>query len=95
MTRILVLIVLTVLVGGCATAGLTLQERYDKNDREVLVREEYQRDASSCERAGGVMQLRRWRATRIPHKLTIFEMKTAECVNPQSVIDDLHRQGYY
>jgi len=89
---LLLCVIAFAVLGGCAP--MTEQQLYEAENRKLLIREEYARDTASCNAAGGVMQARKWRATRIPHEPSTFEMITSECVDPQAIIDEMRRQGF-
>ena len=71
-----VLVVVSLILISCAT--LTEDEQYVRENRLLLAMEEYQRKASSCKSAGGVM-VTKLRATRIKRKFNRFDYLFARC----------------
>lgn len=86
-----VLTLVLVFLMGCSTVPLTEQEIYEREDRRNLIIEQHQIDIMLCEKAKGVMVYRRWSASRIKRPLSIFEMKTSQCVSGQEIIDEMRR----
>ncbi len=74
--------------------AMTEQQKYDRDERYTLAVEQFQLEEASCNAAGGVIMTKKWSASRIPHRMTLFELRTAECVDPKNIIDDMKRQGY-
>lgn len=89
--KFVILVALFSLMTGCV--GLTDQQKFEQKDRYVVAFEKYQIEEVSCNRSGGVMMNKRWRASRIKHRPTLFELRTAECVNSQGILDDIRRQS--
>ena len=71
-----VLVVVSLMLISCAT--LTEDEQYVRENRQLLAMEEYQRKASSCMSAGGVM-VTQLRATRIKRKFNRLDYLFARC----------------
>ncbi len=65
-------LVLLILLGGCASAPLTDEQQYDRDNKEILRIEKFYRDERNCLDTNGVMVIRRWGITarqRVGHKL--------------------------
>jgi PBP1b-binding outer membrane lipoprotein LpoB len=54
------LLLLMVLITGCASEPLTEQQQYERDDREVLRLEQYYKDVANCEASGGMMHIDRY-----------------------------------
>lgn len=44
-----------ILLAGCASAPLTEDEQYEREDREIQRLEQYYRDVADCETTGGII----------------------------------------
>ncbi len=63
-----------VLLASCAT--LTDEQKYERADRFLQAREQYELNKISCRKAGGVIQMTRFSA----RKLTRHDYESATCV---------------
>ena len=77
---------------GCSTVPLTEDEIYEKENKRILIIEQHDLDIISCKNAGGVMVYEVWSASKIKRPLRIYEMKTAKCVDPQWLLDEISRR---
>ncbi len=55
---------LLILVGGCASAPLTEDEQYKRDDKETLRLEKFYRDQRACRAGGGFIVIQRWGGSR-------------------------------
>ncbi len=74
--RFSVIAIVFLLLESCAT--FTQDEQYVRENTLLLAMEEYQRKASSCKSAGGVIVIK-LRATRIKRKFNRFDYLFARC----------------
>jgi len=71
---------LTILAGVlflflCSCASMTEEERFEREDRLIIAREDFYRQKESCRKFGGTMQIR----SRTLGELTYLDYKTARC----------------
>lgn len=60
-------LVFLILLGGCASVPLTDEERYEREDREILRIEQFYREEKACRDSGGIMVIKRWGTTARQH----------------------------
>ena len=65
--------VVLILIGGCATAPLTDEQQYERDNKETLRLEQFYRDEAACMAWGGIIVIHRWGYTikqRTSRKMT-------------------------
>ena len=76
--KLTILLLTCVVIGGSsACAGFTDDERYERENRLILAREDYAIRAEQCRKSGGEMKIRRFSSLR---EFDYFEYKNARCV---------------
>jgi len=73
----LLLLTCVVIGGSSACANFTDEQRYERENRLILAREEYAIRAEQCRKSGGAMQIKRFSPRR---EFDYFEYKNARCV---------------
>ena len=77
MKSLIILLTYAMMGGSTACANLTEEQRYERENRLILAREEFAVRSKSCRESGGAMQIERHGTRR---EFDYFEYKNARCV---------------
>jgi len=81
------ILVLIPLLASCSTLSEDerAEKKYDREDKLILAREQFEREKRDCQSSGGSMKLRRYSGSKIT-KPDIMDYRSARCIMPGELI---------